>query len=178
VVAGVVRDLFPLGARLIGQVSPPDEGVLGEKLDEKAGRAPDLILGHAFHLGQDLVGVSHPPLELDGLVLGQWGHFEGALLCGRWYGGQQNARNAVGPLRASLWLPLSSAARSAQMGGPGGKIGVNVTVVPIVRARQGPGGWIEMIARLGSANRLAEPGGVWNVSIVTRPPLVSIVVRA
>ncbi len=84
-VAGVVRDLLPLGARLIGQVSPPDDGVLGEKLDEKASRAPDLILGHAFHLGQDLVGMFHAPLELNGLFLGQWSHFEGALLCGRWY---------------------------------------------------------------------------------------------
>lgn len=56
-------------------------------------------------------------------------------------------------------------------------IGVNTTVVPLVRARQGPGGWMEMMARFGNAKRFGEPGGVWNVSMMTRPPLVSMVVR-
>ena len=56
-------------------------------------------------------------------------------------------------------------------------IGVKVTVVPTVRTRHGLGGWIEMIARLGKAKRLGGPGGIWIVSIMTRPPAVSMVVR-
>ena len=45
-------------------------------------------------------------------------------------------------------------------GGPGGTwIGVNVTVVPLMLTRHGLGGWMEMIARLGSARRPGGPGG-------------------
>ena len=34
-------------------------------------------------------------------------------------------------------------------------IGVNTTVVPLVRTRHGPGGWMETIARSGKANPFA-----------------------
>ena len=50
---------------------------------------------------------------------------------------------------------------------------MKLTVVPMVRARHGFGGWIEMIARLGRVNR----GGNAIVSIATTPPAVSMVVR-
>ena len=65
----------------------------------------------------------------------------------------------------------------AQTGGPGGLIGVNTTVVPNVLTRVGgPGGLIEMIAMLGNPRRFGL-GGL-NVSMTTRPPAVSTVVRA
>ena len=57
-------------------------------------------------------------------------------------------------------------------------IGVNTTVVPLVTTRHGLGGWIEMIARFGGANRLATPGGARNVSMFTTPPAVVMLVRA
>ena len=46
-------------------------------------------------------------------------------------------------------------------------MGVNTTVVPVVSARQGLGGWIEMIARLRKAQRKGGPGGIMKVSMVT-----------
>lgn len=51
-------------------------------------------------------------------------------------------------------------------------------MVPVVVARQGPGGWIEMMARLGRVELPSRPGRNWNVSMATRPPGVSMVVRA
>jgi hypothetical protein len=39
-------------------------------------------------------------------------------------------------------------------------MGVNTTVVPVLSARQGLGGWIEMIARLRKAQRNGGPGGI------------------
>jgi len=54
---------------------------------------------------------------------------------------------------------------------------VNTTVVPLVVARHGLGGWIEMIARFGRAVRPGGPGGIWKVSMLTRPPAVSMDVR-
>ena len=56
-------------------------------------------------------------------------------------------------------------------------MGVNTTVVPVVSARQGLGGWIEMIARLRKAQRKGGPGGIMKVSMVTNPPVVSRDVR-
>src|SRR5690242_12790669 len=56
--------------------------------------------------------------------------------------------------------------------------GVNTTVVPLVRTRHGPGGWMEMIARSGRANEFAAPGGARNVSMFTTPPAVVMLVRA
>ncbi len=73
---------------------------------------------------------------------------------------------------------VGDAAGRPQAGVPGGKIGVNTKVFPLVPARQGLGGWIEMIARFGNVNRLGGPGGYCNVSMMTRPPLVAMVVRA
>jgi hypothetical protein len=55
---------------------------------------------------------------------------------------------------------------------------VNATVVPRVVARQGPGGWIEMIARFGSARRVGGPGGNAKVWMSSKPPAVSIDVCA
>src|SRR5258708_38219995 len=57
-------------------------------------------------------------------------------------------------------------------------IGVNVAVVRLVRARQGPGGWMETIARSGRASQFAAPGGGRNVSTFTTPPAVVMLVRA
>jgi hypothetical protein len=57
-------------------------------------------------------------------------------------------------------------------------IGVNVTVVPLVRTRQGLGGWMETMAKSGRANEFAAPGGARNVSIFTTPPAVMTLVRA
>ena len=65
-----------------------------------------------------------------------------------------------------------------QPGGPGGMTGVNTTVVPLVRTRHGPGGWMETTARSGRANEFAAPGGARNVSMFTTPPAVVMLVRA
>jgi len=56
-------------------------------------------------------------------------------------------------------------------------MGVNVTVVPVVLTRHGPGGWMEMIATLGNLSRAGGPGGTTMVSIETSPPGVSMFVR-
>src|SRR5580704_13312270 len=56
--------------------------------------------------------------------------------------------------------------------------GVNTTVVPLVRTRHGPGGWMETITRSGRANEFAAPGGARNVSMFTTPPAVLMLVRA
>ena len=56
--------------------------------------------------------------------------------------------------------------------------GVNTTVVPLVRTRHGPGGWMETIAKGGRANELAAAGGARNVSMFTTPPAVAMLVRA
>src|ERR1700722_17120531 len=56
--------------------------------------------------------------------------------------------------------------------------GVNTTVVPLVRTRHGPRGWMETTARSGRANPFAAAGGVRNVSTFTTPPAVAMLVRA
>jgi hypothetical protein len=57
-------------------------------------------------------------------------------------------------------------------------IGVNTTVVPLVRTWHGPGGWMETIARSGGASEVVAPGGARNVSMFTTPPAVVMLVRA
>jgi hypothetical protein len=54
---------------------------------------------------------------------------------------------------------------------------VKTTVVPVVWTRHGLGGWIEMIARLGSEKRAGGPGGMTTVSMFTTPADVTTVAR-